>query len=64
MLYMKISCLNTDPYCATDANVAVEYLHRMIASCYRVLKSDVKWLVTNYKKFSKLYKNVCFFYYS
>jgi hypothetical protein len=34
----SISCLNTDPYCATGVNVADEYLNRMTTSFCRVLK--------------------------
>jgi hypothetical protein len=42
--YIKFICLNTDPYCATGVNVADEYINRMTASFYRVLKPDAKWL--------------------
>jgi hypothetical protein len=43
-LYIKISCLNTDPHCATGVNVIDEYLNKMTARFYRVFKPNVKWL--------------------
>jgi hypothetical protein len=37
MLYIKIICLNMGPYCATNVNVADEYLNGITESFYRVL---------------------------
>jgi hypothetical protein len=42
MLHIKINFLNVDRYYATGANVADEYLNRMAASFYSVLKRNVK----------------------